>query len=120
MRRTTSSPAAKQQAHPYDGGESMPWIQVIPESESDGDLKKAYERMREVNQTYAAINPGEQQLDIGGTTAITPPMLASLSPEAMVDARKFMMEIMRGPSRLTPAQREMIATVTSVTTDCRY
>ena len=30
------------------------------------------------------------------------------------------MEIMRGPSRLTPAQREMIATVTSLTAACRY
>lgn len=107
---------------PFLGAEvqTMPWIQVIPENESGGDLKKAYERMREVNQTYSALNPGEQQLDIGGSTAVTPPMLASLSPDAMVYARELMMEIMRGPSRLTPAQREMIATVTSVTTDCRY
>lgn len=98
----------------------MPWIQVIPENESDGELKEAYERMRGVNQAYAALNPGEQQLDTGASGAVTPPMLASLSPDAMVDARKLMMEIMRGPSRLTPAQREMIATVTSVTTVCRY
>ena len=31
-----------------------------------------------------------------------------------------MMEIMRGESRLTPAQREMIATVTSLANNCRY
>ena len=98
----------------------MPWIEVIPESESSGDLKAAYERMREVNQHYAAMNPGERTPDIGSSTAVTPPMLASLNPEAMLYARELMMEIMRGPSRLTPAQREMIATVTSVTTDCRY
>jgi hypothetical protein len=98
----------------------MPWIKVIRESEADGELKQAYQRMREVNQSYAALNPSEPQLDIGGGTAFTPPMLASLNPVAMVSARELMMEIMRGPSRLTPAQREMIATVTSVTTDCRY
>jgi Carboxymuconolactone decarboxylase family len=31
-----------------------------------------------------------------------------------------MWEIMRGDSRLTPAQREMIATVTSVAASCEF
>ncbi len=99
----------------------MPWIKVIPESESEGELKETYAKMREVNKSYAALNPGEQPLDAradGGS--IGPPTLSSLNPKAMLYARELMMEVMRGPSGLTPAQREMIATVTSVTTDCRY
>ena len=77
--------------------------------------------MREVNRAYAAMNPGEQPLDaLPGGQAIGPPTLSSLNPQAMLHARDLMMEIMRGPSRLTPAQREMIATVTSLTTNCRY
>ena len=99
----------------------MPWIKVIPESDSEGELKETYANMREVNKAYAAINPGEQPLDASrGGEAIGPPTLSSLNPKAMLHARELMMEIMRGPSGLTPGQREMVATVTSLTTDCRY
>jgi hypothetical protein len=99
----------------------MPWIRVIRESEAEGEVKEAYARMREVNQSYEAAWPNERPLDPRrDDNVITPPMLASLSPKAMLHGRELMMEIMRGPSRLTPAQREMIATVTSITTDCRY
>ena len=31
-----------------------------------------------------------------------------------------MMHVMRGPSGVTPAQREMIATVTSLASNCRF
>jgi alkylhydroperoxidase family enzyme len=100
---------------------TMPWIKVTREAESEGELKEAYVKMREVNDHYAAINPQEQPLDASpGGAAIGPPTLSSLNPQAMLHARELMMEIMRGPSGLTPVQREMIATVTSVTTDCRY
>jgi hypothetical protein len=99
----------------------MPWIKVIPESDSDGELKVAYQKMREVNQSYAAMWPNERPLDPqANNSVITPPMLASLNPGAMLHGRELMMQVMRGPSRLTPVQREMIATVTSITTDCRY
>jgi alkylhydroperoxidase family enzyme len=99
----------------------MPWIKVIRESEAEGEVKEAYEKMREVNQTYAAAWPHERPLDPQrDERVITPPMLASLNPEAMLHGRELMMQLMRGPSGLTPVQREMIATVTSNTTDCRY
>ncbi len=98
----------------------MPWIKVIPEEESEGELKEAYERMRQVNQSYEAAWPNERPLDPSRSGAVTPPMLSSLNPMAMLYGRELMMQIMRGPSRLSPAQREMIATVTSITTDCRY
>ena len=95
----------------------MPWIHVIRESEADGELKAAYDRMAELNErmgeTYGEPGPGTER-------PVTPPELSSLHPQAMLHAREFMMDIMRGPSRLTPAQREMIATVTSLAANCRY
>ena len=38
----------------------------------------------------------------------------------MLYGRQFMMHVMRGPSRVTPAEREMVATVTSLASNCRY
>ena len=49
-----------------------------------------------------------------------PPELASLNPLSMLYGRLFMMHVMRGPSGVTPAQREMIATVTSLASNCRF
>jgi alkylhydroperoxidase family enzyme len=47
-------------------------------------------------------------------------MLHSLNPKAMWHTAELMWEIMRGESRLTTAQREMLATVTSATLNCRF
>ena len=95
----------------------MPWIKVVRESEADGELKDAYDRMAELNErmgeTLGEASPGMER-------PVTPPELSSLHPQAMLHAREFMLDIMRGPSRLSPAQREMIATVTSVAANCRY
>ena len=30
----------------------MPWINIIQEHESEGELKEAYDKMREVNLSY--------------------------------------------------------------------
>ncbi len=94
----------------------MPWIKIIQEHESEGELKEAYDKMREVNlsygETFGSAPPG--------THPVTPPELSSLNPLSMLFGRQLMMHIMRGPSRLTAAQREMIATVTSLTAHCRY
>ncbi len=99
----------------------MPWIKVIPESESQGELKETYDRMREVNQSYETPSASQPVMDVRpGGGSVGPPTLSSLNPKAMLFARELMMEVMRGPSRLTPAQREMIATVTSLTSNCRY
>lgn len=95
----------------------MPWIQVIRESEAEGEVKAAYARMaelgREMGEPMGEPGPGADR-------PVMPPELSSLHPEAMLNAREFMLNIMRGPSRLTPAQREMIATVTSLAANCRY
>ena len=92
----------------------MPWIKVIQEHEAEGELKEAYAKMHEVNSAYG------ETLGSGQPHAVTPPELSSLNPLAMLYGRKFMLHVMRGPSRLTPAQREMIATVTSLASHCRY
>ena len=96
------------------------WIKVIRESEATGETKEYYDRMRGVNNSYGEANaPAPLDVRPGGES-VGPPTLSSLNPKAMLHARELMMEIMRGPSRLTPAQREMVATVTSLTAACRF
>ncbi len=97
----------------------MPWIKIIRERESEGELKEAYEKMREVNLSYGETF-GSSGNAAPGPHPVSPPELSSLNPLSMLYGRQLMMHVMRGPSRLTPAQREMIATVTSLTANCRY
>ena len=95
----------------------MPWIKIIPESEARGELKEVYEKLRAQRQGEK-IN---QDRDAGADgPPVSPPMLHSLNPKAMWHTAELMWEIMRGESRLTTAQREMIATVTSATLHCRF
>lgn len=95
----------------------MPWIKVIPEYEAGDELKEVYRKIREQRQREA-IN---RDRDAGpGGPPVSPPMLHSLNPKAMWHTAELMWEIMRGESRLTTAQREMIATVTSATLHCRF
>jgi hypothetical protein len=95
----------------------MPWIKIIPEHEAEGELKEVYKKIRE-QRAGEKIN---QDRDAGpGGPPLSPPMLHSLNPKAMWHTAELMWEIMRGESRLTTAQREMIATVTSATLHCRF
>jgi hypothetical protein len=95
----------------------MPWIKVIPEHEAEGELKEVYRKIREQRQGEKIIQ--ERSAD-AGSSPISPPMLHSLNPKAMWHTAELMWEIMRGESRLTRAQREMIATVTSAALRCRF
>lgn len=95
----------------------MPWIKVIPEDKAEGELKEVYRKLREQRKDEKIIQ--ERNTDAGGPP-ISPPMLHSLNPKAMWHTAELMWEIMRGESRLTTAQREMIATVTSATLHCRF
>ena len=93
----------------------MPWIKVIPEREAEGELKEVYAKIRAQRQDEAISR------DRGaGGAVVSPSMLHSLNPKAMWHTAELMWEIMRGESRLTKAQREMIATVTSATLHCRF
>jgi hypothetical protein len=95
----------------------MPWIKVIQEWEAEGELKDAYLRMRQVNAEYGESLPGD---DVPGPHPVMPPELASLNPLSMLYGRQFMMHVMRGESGVTAAEREMVATVTSLASNCRY
>ena len=94
----------------------MPWINVIQEheAEGDGELQEAYARMHELDAAYG------ESLGSNQPHPVNPPELSSLNPLAMLYGRQFMLHVMRGPSGLTPAQREMIAAVTSSAAHCRY
>jgi hypothetical protein len=95
----------------------MPWIKVIPENQAEGELKEVYRRLREQRKGEKIVQ--ERNAAAAGPP-ISPPMLHSLNPKAMWHTAELMWEIMRGESRLTTAQREMIATVTSATLHCRF
>lgn len=92
----------------------MPWINVLPEKEAEGELKEVYGKLREQRKSEKIIQERSAE------SPITPPMLHSLNPKAMWHAAELMWELMRGESRLTTVQREMIATVTSATLNCRF
>lgn len=95
----------------------MPWIKIIPEKEAEGDLKEVYAKLA-AQRAGEAINQAREASP--GGPPVTPPMLHSLNPKVMWHTAEWMWEIMRGESRLTTAQREMIATVTSATLNCRF
>ncbi len=95
----------------------MPWIKIIPEQEAGDELRDVYRKIREQRQGEK-INQ-ERDASRSGPP-ISPPMLHSLNPKAMWHTAELMWEIMRGESRLTTAQREMIATVTSAALHCRF
>ena len=94
----------------------MPWIKIIRPEEAEGELKEVYRKLA-AQRAGEAINRARE-----ATTSppATPPMLHSLNPKAMWHTAELMWEVMRGESRLSTAQREMIATVTSATLNCRF
>lgn len=95
----------------------MPWIKVISETEASGELKEVYRKIAAQRGAEKLIQDRERN---AGGPPVSPPMLHSLNPKAMWHTAELMWEIMRGESRLTTAQREMIATVTSATLHCRF
>ena len=95
----------------------MPWIEIIPEEKAEGELKEVYRKIREQRQGEK-INRDRDAA--AGGPPISPPMLHSLNPRAMWHTAELMWEIMRGQSRLTTVQREMIATVTSAALKYRF
>lgn len=84
----------------------MPWIKTMTEETAGPELREVY--------NYLKKQRNQARADGG------PPNLHSLNPKAMRHTADLMWEIMRGESRLTTVQREMIATVTSVGTGCEY
>ncbi len=95
----------------------MPWIKVIRAHEATGELKDVYDHIDKQRASDPMTRQGQGST---GPPPVSPPMLHSLNPKAMLHTADLMWEIMRGESRLTVAQREMIATVTSGSVYCRY
>ena len=95
----------------------MPWIKIIAENEASGELREVYQKIAAQRGQEKLIQDRERG---PAGPPVSPPMLHSLNPKAMWHTAELMWEIMRGESRLTTAQREMIATVTSATLHCRF
>jgi alkylhydroperoxidase family enzyme len=81
----------------------MAWIRTVPESDATGIVKEEYE---------AGIKRAGRVYNIVKLFSIKPESL-----EAFINQYKV---VMLGPSKLTLAQREMIATVVSRINSCRY
>lgn len=81
----------------------MSWIQRVPVNEATGLLARLFS---------AAIDRA------GRVWNVTHAM--SLNPPVMRDSIRLYATVMYGESPLSRAQRELLATVVSATTGCRY
>ena len=90
----------------------MAWIKTIGEAEATGPLAEIYAEMRQ-KQAFKDAPDGEAHL--GTPLSVFTPNGASLKGlMAWSDAVRF------GKSDLSRAQREMVATVTSVMNHCVF
>jgi alkylhydroperoxidase family enzyme len=81
----------------------MAFIPYVPEGEAEGLLARLYAGYRSEH---------------GGVDNIL--RIHSLNPESMRGHVRYYTHLMRGPSPLSRAQREMIAVVVSAANDCFY
>jgi len=84
----------------------MPYIQTILPSEAVGKLKEIYESGAGPSAARGKVSMIRQ--------------VQSLNPNNLAAWRTLDVSIMRGDSRITRGQREMIATVVSATNHCSY
>jgi len=80
------------------------WIDMIPEDEAIGELKRAYQRA------------GDAKTD--NVDHIM--KIHSLNPKSLVDHLHLYKTLMHGESPLTKVQREMIGVVVSAINRCEY
>lgn len=80
----------------------MAWIRCVAEAEATGRLAELYQR-------YMTPHGVDNILKIH-----------SLNPESLEMHYRYYQHLMRGPSRLSRAEREMIGVVVSATNDCFY
>ena len=81
----------------------MPYVKTIPYEEATGELKAVYDQMLE---TRGAIP------NVHAVSGIRPQIVKTLGAHIG--------SVMRSESGLTPAEREMIATVVSAVNKCQY
>lgn len=82
----------------------MAWIRVIEENEATGSLLRLYEGLRDPRHGRV-----DNILKIHGE-----------NPAVLKGHVRLYEAAMRGPSGLTPAEREMIAVSVSAANRCRY
>jgi len=81
----------------------MPWIEVIDETEADGELKSIYEKVSGKRGKVSNIM-----------------RIQSLNPKAMQAHLDLYLSLMFEDSGLTREQRELIGTAVSAANDCGY
>ena len=81
----------------------MPWIKQVPDDQATGLLKEQYD---------AAYRRAGRVFNIVRVMSLNAPLLR--------DSMAFYITLMKGPSPLRRAQREMIATVVSSEVGCHY
>lgn len=80
----------------------MAWIEWIEEDEATGPLEESYQRHRGPHGLDHILK------------------IHSLNPPSLEHHHQLYEHLMRGPSGLSRAEREMIAVVVSRTNGCRY
>jgi alkylhydroperoxidase family enzyme len=81
----------------------MPWIKTIAPEQATGRLKKLYdEAMLRAGRVFHILR------------------IQSLNPPVLDASTRLYVAVMHGPSSLTRAEREMLATVTSWANHCFY
>ena len=81
----------------------MPWINVIEEKDTSGDLKEIYEKIVKKRGKLSNIMK-----------------IHSLNPETMKNHMDLYLTLMFGPSDLSREEREFIAVTVSVINKCEY
>lgn len=81
----------------------MSWIKTVAESEAEGRLREEYElAVRRAGRVYQILK------------------IQSLNPEALRASMALYVALMKGPSPIPRAVREMLAVVVSRTNGCHY
>ncbi len=81
----------------------MPWIRQIPVDEATGRLKRLFDdALERAGRVWHIVH------------------IMSLNPPVLETSIGFYSALMKGPSPLSRAQRELLATVTSAELDCFY
>jgi len=93
-------------AAPVKKERGMPYIRTIPPAEAGGTLKEVYESGSGPSSARGRVSMIRQ--------------VQSLNPDNLAAWRALGVGIMRGESRITRRQREMIATLVSATNRCSY
>lgn len=81
----------------------MAWIEQVPEEQAEGPLRQIYDAGKKRAGRIANII-----------------RIMSLRPKQLGVFMKFYADLMQGPSNLSRAERELMATVTSQANGCFY